>query len=225
MEKVFYLLILLSLSFSSPAQVTIMNDVSPEYLNKLIAIARDYYPKFKWTTAKVNAQKASLDKTKRGTLDFISVNYVYYPGNTLIYNGSGVTSALNGFQAGVFVNVGSMLQKPATVKQAKEEYVAAQLDKEVVDLGLDQEIKKRYYTYVQMVNILKIKTLSLSDAQDVLKNVKYKFEKGEVTFDIYNQSLLSFSSYSQDKITAEANLLIAKSSLEEMLGVPLESIK
>jgi outer membrane protein TolC len=203
-----------------------MNDVSNDYLNKLISTAQAYYPKFKWTTAKVNAAKANLDKTKKGVFDFISLSYVYYPNNSLqVYNGSSVSSFFGGYQAGLFVNVGNMLQKPATIRQAREEYYAAGYDKEAADLNLVVEVKKRYYTYVQSMNVLKVKTRAISDAEDLQRNIKYRFEKGEVTLEIYSQTLLTFSTQSQEKLTAEANMLIAKASLEELLGTTLENIK
>src|SRR5205823_2942795 len=117
------------------------------------------------------------------------------------------------------------LQKPSIIKEAKEEYKAAKFDKEVVDLDLEQEIRKRYFTYIQASNVVKIKTKAVADANDLIKDVKYKFEKGQVSFDLYNQALLSSSVYSQDKINAESAYLIAKSSLEVMLGTTLENIK
>jgi outer membrane protein TolC len=217
----------LSAQKNSVDEITMMNDVSASYLQRLIEIGRNYYPKFRLTTAKANAAKAAYDKSKWGVLDFIALSYIYYPGNEFsVYSSSGANSSyLNGYQLGLFVNVGTMLQKPSVIKGAKQEYIAAKMDKEATDDDLEQEIRKRYYTYVEMSNILKLKASATTDADDVLKHVKYKFEKGEVTFENYNQALLSFSTYSQEKITAESALLIAKSNLEEMLGTKLENIK
>jgi outer membrane protein TolC len=222
-----FLYIICSLSVTANAQVSMMQDVSLPYLDKLIAIGKANYPKFKWTTARVSAAKAAYDKTKFGVLDFISLSYIYYPGNIYAVNNvtGGTSTFLNGYQAGIFLNVGTMLSKPATVKQAKEEFIAAKMDKEALDLDVELEIRKRYFTYVEVSDVLKLKAKSMDDADDVLKTIKYKFQKGEVTFDVYNQALLSFSTYSQEKIAAEANLLIAKSSLEEILGTTLEKIK
>lgn len=227
MRKIFYLLITFMSAISVNAQVTMMNDVSTPYLDKLIDLARANYPKFKMTSAKVLSAKANYDKAKYGIFDFLALSYVYYPGNDFqVYGTGGSTNAfMNGYQLGVFVNVGTMLQKPANIRQAKQELNAAKYDKEVTDLDVDQEVRKRYFSYLETSNVLKIKTMSLTDADDAMKQIKYKFEKGEVTFDIYNQALLSYSTYSQEKIAAEANFLIAKTSLEEMLGTKLENVK
>jgi outer membrane protein TolC len=137
----------------------------------------------------------------------------------------GAYNAFSGYQVSIFLNVGSVLQKPSIIKGAKQEYRAAQADQEVIDGAVEQEIRKRYFTYIQANNVLKLKSKSMADADDVMKHIKYKFEKGEVSFDAYNQALLSNSTYSQEKINAEAAVLIAKTSLEEIVGTTLENIK
>src|SRR6185312_5718747 len=116
-------------------QVSMMDDVSTPYLDKLIEIGEAHYAKFKYTEAKVNASKAALDKTKCGIFDVITLSYVYLPANyTPVYSTTGTYStSLNGYQFGIFLNVGSVLQKPSTIRQAKEEYKSTKFDKEVVD--------------------------------------------------------------------------------------------
>lgn len=66
---------------------------------------------------------------------------------------------------------------------------------------------------------------SVDDAESILKIVKIKFEKGEETFEKYNQALLTFGNQNEGKIQNEANLLIAKADLEELLGQKLETIQ
>ena len=62
------------------------------------------------------------------------------------------------------------------------------------------------------------------DAEAVLKQTKYRFEKGEETFENYNRSLMLIAENRQKITEAEAALLTAKSRLEELIGVTLESV-
>jgi len=203
-----------------------MGDVSMPYLEKLIEHARANNPKYRYTDAKVGSARAAYNKTKCGVFDFVTLSYVYLPQNYSIYENNGTyNAALNGYQIGVFLNVGSVLEKPATIKQAKQEYLASKADKEFIDQELEQEVRRRYFLYIQQSNILRIKAGALTDADDVMKHVKYKFEKGEVSFEVYNQALLSYSNYSQEKITAESAVLIARTNLEQLVGTPLDNIK
>lgn len=225
--KNIFLLVIISLSqFAVSAQSSMMDDVSPAYLDRLIEAGKANYPKFRYTKAKTNSAKASYDKTKLGVLDFATVGYVYSPGSySVIDNRGGYNSFLNGYQVSLFLNVGSILQKPAVIKGAKQDYIAAKADEDLVDMNVVQEIKKRYYIYIQQKNILKLKSKGFADADDMLKHTKYRFEKGETSYETYNQSLTTYSTYSLEKINAEASLLIAKANLEEIIGTSLESIK
>lgn len=233
MKYILLLLVFISRTDLVTAQESMMPDVSPQYLDLLIAKAKENYPRFKWTEAKVNVAKAALIRAKMGYLDFFTFTYIYNPVNTVtIYDNNSNTSnnynnnnILRGYQLGVYVNVGSALQRPIIVRQAREEYNVAKYDKSAVDMNLEAEVKLRYYTYLQQQNILKLKTKTVLDGDDILKNIKYKFEKSQVTFDSYNQILISTSVYTQEKIIAEAQVLIAKSSLEEIIGTNLENVK
>ena len=59
----------------------------------------------------------------------------------------------------------------------------------------------------------------------MLITVKHRFEKGEVSIENYNQALLAYSDHSQNIVSGESEVLIAKSNLEELLGQKLEDIK
>lgn len=223
----------MAVSTFSFSQESMMGDVSYGYLDKLIVAARENYPKFKATQARVNAAKAAVSRAKLGYLDFFTFTYIYNPRNTVTiydananaYNNYNNNNILRGYQLGVYVNIGNAVQKPTIVRQAREEYNMAMYDKATVDLNLEAEVKQRYFTYLQQSNIVKLKARTLVDADDVLKNTKYKFEKGQVPFEDYNKVLINHSIYAQEKITAEAQMLIAKSALEEIIGTKLENVK
>ena len=54
--------------------------------------------------------------------------------------------------------------------------------------------------------------------------IKHKFEKGEMTLDDYNKGLVNLADRTQSKIESEGSLMVAKSSLEELVGKRLEDI-
>ena len=211
-----------------------MQDVSVAYLDKLIAAARENYPKFKQTQARVNAAKANVTRTKLSYFDFLTMSYIYNPNNAVtVYdqstNPGGPTvrnpNLINGYQVGVFLNAGALLQRPSLVRMAKEQLNMERYDKQESDLTLETEVKRRYIIFVQLTNHLKLKSKSLTDAEGMMKNVKYKFERGEVSYADYNAALANHSAFVQNKIDAEAALLIARNSLEEIIGTKLENIK
>src|SRR4051812_14093684 len=63
------------------AQESMMQDVSPAFVERLVATARANYPKFKWTSAKVEAAQVNVNRAKLSWFDFLQVSYWYTPGS------------------------------------------------------------------------------------------------------------------------------------------------
>jgi outer membrane protein TolC len=221
--KFLILILALCITIGATAQESIIGDAAPDYVEKLVAIARENYPKFKWTAAKTDIARINISKAKLSWFDFLQVSYGYTPGFAGRENNTAPYYSPS--QIGIFMNVGNLLQKPAAVRIARAEYTVAGLDKQVVDLNIETMVRQRYYLYLKHLGILKLRTGMQSDASDLLKGLKYKFERGQVTFEIYNQAQLAYSSQVQEKITAESDMLISRSSLEELLGTKLENIR
>lgn len=220
--RILFIIILLLAFNQAIAQESMMPEVSFEYLEKLVKIAKENYPKAKMYQARVKVAETSIEKAKWSFLDVLTFSYLYSPNNSItIVN----PSLLNGSQVGVFLNVGSFLQKPAMLKQAKEEKNVYQYDKEANDLNIESEVKQRYYAYIQQLTILKVRSQSVLDVESMMKDVKYRYQKGEETLSEYNKVLVLYANNVQEKINTEASMLAAKASLEELLGKKLEDIK
>ena len=217
------LLLLFVLSFSIvKAQESILHEVSGQYIEVLIATAKANYPRIKNYGKRIDMAETNIKKTKISWFDVFSFSFLYSPNNTTTLINP---SILNGYQVGMYVNIGSILQKPYLIKQAKSELDIAKFEKEEYELNIEAQVKQRYYLYVQNLAILKLKGLSAADAESSMKQIKYRFEKGEDTFQNYNNVTMSYTDHLQSKIEAETSLLIAKSNLEELLGKKLEEIK
>jgi len=219
------------------AQTTIITDISEPYLEKLINTAKANYPHVKSLDSRLVTAKNNVSRAKISYLDALTFSYVYQPNTTLNLNtlqpgttdGSvgtnNRTSLFSGTQFGLFFNLGSYLQKPYAVKQARQELNIANNDIAEYMLTLTTQVKKRYYMYIQKLAAVKLQSQAAIDGESVLKDVKYRFEKGEETLDNYTKARINQTQQSQAKITAEADLFMAKADLEELLGDKLENIK
>ena len=217
------LLLFFSISFfPSKAQESILTEISFKYLDLLIATAKTNYPRTKINGQRINIAETNVKKAKLSWFDVFSFSYLFSPTNTTtIIN----PSFLNGYQVGMYVNIGAVLQKPSAVRLAKSELEIARFEKEEYELNIEANVKQRYYLYVQSLAMLKLKASSATDAESSMKQIKYRFEKGEETFQNYNNVSMSYTEHLQSKIEAESSFLIAKSNLEELLGKKLEEIK
>lgn len=205
-------------------QTSMMTEISIPYLEKLISVAKANYPKMKSYNSQKIIAEYNLRKAKQDWFNIFTLSYLYNPTNNSSVVG-GTNLLISGYQLGVYTNIGSILQKAPAVKVAREQYKITQNDIDEYNLSLESAVKQRYYVYIQQLTVLKIKAQTVEDAESSVKLMKYKFEKGEETFDAYNKALMYFDTNLQIKIDGEAAVLVAKASLEELLGEKLEDIK
>ncbi|MCX2484227.1 TolC family protein [Pedobacter sp. MR2016-24] len=207
------------------AQESMIPEVNYPYLEKLIASARENYPRVKTQQQKITGAKADVTSAAVSFLDAFSFNYFYRPKPNSVNIGGDLNNIFNGPQYGVTVNLGTFLQKPFAIKKAKSNYNVTKLEAQEYDLTLVNQVKTRYFTYIQQLTLLRVLNKITLDTEGLNRLMKSKFEKGEESLLAYNQTLTQVSSQYQQKIAAEAALLTAKSALEELVGQKLEDIK
>jgi outer membrane protein TolC len=224
--KVYFTLFFLLFAINSQAQESMMSEVSYPFLEKLIATAKANYPQVKIRRQQVTIAENNYKQAKETWWDAFSLSYVYSPQTTFaVAAGGGLTSFISGYQFSVSYNLGNLLGKRYSIRNAKENLTVSQLEQESYNLNIELEVKKRYFTYLQQMAVMKLRTKASHDAESIFNQVKHQFENANETIDNYNRASLAHSENTQIKLDAETNFLIAKSSLEEILGQKLEDIK
>ena len=214
--------LLLFASFSVRAQETMITEISYPYLDTLIRVAKENYPRVKAMEKRVEIAQNNISRARISWLDAVNLSYLYNPNN---YFNFANPSFFSGFQFGVNLNVGTLLQKPYQIRNAKEEKEVARFERDEYFLNLEALVKERYFVYIQQRTIVKARLQTAQDAESILKAVRYRFERGEETLQNYNNALIAFSGQNQQKISAESEMLVAKARLEELLGKKLEDIR
>ncbi|MCW3081237.1 TolC family protein [Segetibacter sp.] len=204
------------------AQETMLKEISYPYLDTLIRISKGYYARMKVFEAQINIAELNVKRSKASLLDVLNLSYLYSPKNTTTLINP---SLLNGYQVGVGINIGNLLQKPSQVRIAKKELEISWLQKDEYTYLLEATVKERYFRYIQSLSTLKLVAQAEIDVQSILVAVRNKFQKGEETFGNYSAALIAFTNQNQAKVAAEAEVFIAKARLEELIGNTLESVK
>ncbi len=204
------------------AQESMIPDVSYLFLERVLATAKENYPILKQYKIQEEIGELRVAHQKLDWLTPVNFSYVSQPNNTINFIDP---RFFTGYQLGININLGDILQKPNNVKTVKKELELTQRMTDQYNNNLELEVKKRYFTYIQQLNNVKLYTKSLQDAQGLLNDLKVRYERGEVTFQLYSEGLISFSTISQSKIESEAGLLIGKAALEELTVTKLEDIK
>ncbi|MVN22948.1 TolC family protein [Mucilaginibacter arboris] len=226
-----FILLILITAFAK-AQDSVIPDISYSYLDKLIASAKTNYPRVAAYKNRIDLAKTAVSKAGLSWFDLLTFSYIYQPDNTLNYTIPATNYAtttnrflFNGIQLGLSLNLGSLLLKPANVKVAKTELKIIGEEQSEYLITLTMDVKRKYFTYLLQQNLVRIQTQSYQDMQSALKQAKYKFQKGEASFETYNATLLSAATRTEQKLQAETNFFIAKSDLEAIVGDKLENIK
>lgn len=204
------------------SQESMTTGLSYEYIERLIKAAETNYPDMLVKEQQVIIAKNGIRKTEFSYLDPFTFSYYYRPTQAIDVNNPNL---FNGYQIGLNINIGDLIQKPFANKEAKAQYKIAQLQQNSYKLNLAAEVKKRYFKYLEQLSQLKLRSKSYADAESLVKQLRYKFEKSETGFDDLTRALLLSSEQNQFLIAAEGGTFAAKAALEEILGDKLENIK
>ncbi|MET1054693.1 MAG: TolC family protein [Pedobacter sp.] len=227
MKKISTLSFIIAVLFclQASAQNTIMSDVNYPLLDKYISLAKQNYPRMKISEGQMESLKQNISMAKVSFLDLFNASYYYRPNDNITNNQPGQIYTVNGWQFGFTFNLGTYLQKPYALKKAKADYRVSGYQYEDTQLTTTSEVKRRYYAYLQSVSQLKIRTQTAQDNKNISETSRHKFERGELSLDLYNASRMLVSTSSTDQIQAEVNYLNAKDALEEIIGKKLSEVK
>lgn len=208
------------------AQQAILPEISYLYVEKLIAAAKENYPRIKSLNSQVEAAKNDLSIAKVSWFEPLSFQYVARSNNAQA-NLVNVTiqDFLTGYQFGVSFNPASLFSKPATVKKAKKQIDIAKFNKEEYELNLEAEVKTRYFSFLQAQKSLRPLTDAFLDAESNLKVVRLSFQRAEVKLEQFNLASISYNQAFAAKLQAETTYLTSKALLEELTVKKLEEIK
>jgi len=211
----------------SSAQDNVITGISNLYIEKLIATAKQNYPRLKQFESQVKAAKSDLSGAKISWLDPFSFSYVTRSNDQNTTNTPNITTAdvLSGYQFGFSFNPGTLFSKPSQINKAKEQVKIAEYSQAEYNLTLEAEVKRRYYTFYQYKTLLAPINSSFLDAENNYKVIKMKYQRAEVTIQEYNTASMSYTQANEAKIQSEINYLTAKAALEELTVRKLEEIK
>jgi outer membrane protein TolC len=224
MKKIAFLYLTLTCGIGvSYAQESLISQINYNQLEKYIQAARENYPQKQRMAMLTERARYNVSQSALSYLDILNASYFYRPDQATAVNANN-PYIVNGLQFGVNINLGNFLQKPYEAKKAKADLKIAELEEQEYDTYLTNEVKNRYYTYVRQSAELKLKSQSAQDSKSLTDDLRYKFEKGETTLQVYNTARISSSGADSDRIQAEIDYLKAKDALEQLIGKKLEEV-
>jgi len=203
-------------------QESLFKDLSYQYMEKLIAAAKKNYPEVQVKQRQVEIARSTFHQSNFGWLEAFSASYIYSPQSSIDITHPTV---FKGYQLVASVSLGSLFERPYTIHNARLAVKVAEAQQQEYFLTLEANVKRAYFAYIAAQSDLRNKVTAVTNAETAVKNLKYTFEKGETTFDVYNAALNNLYNQTSFRIQGELNVFNAKTSLEELIGDKLESIK
>jgi outer membrane protein TolC len=199
------------------AQESFVPDISYPYLQKLIDTAKKYYPQVRIRTTQTSIALTSYHQAQTSWFDIITPYYVY--------NSQRSIYLLNGYQVSFSLNLGSLIAKPFLIHNAHQAVKVAQLQELDFNNTLEAQVKRLYFAYIEAKANLRILTKAVLDAQSNVEQLKYKYEKVEITLSEYSNAQALVYAQNSNKLMGELSFFNAKVGLEEVVGKRLEDIK
>lgn len=185
------------------------NHPSNDILKSRVHIAEKNKIQANWAWLEIFSAAGNLNEFTINQGDNSNVNSQFFPR----YN----------FGARVTMNM--FVDVPTDIKIAKEEVKIASASVDNQKLALRAEVLRAYQNYLLAKEILSIETESTEEAYSTFLLNEQKFKNGEVTLELYNESLSLYNAARISKLNSESNFNLAEINLEELIGVELESVK
>lgn len=219
--RVLFWVFFLFFSASVKAQESMIPELSYPFLEKLILTAKQNYPRMKANQRRIHVAELTFKKNRLSWFDFFTLSGFYSPSTSVTLT----NATLTGVQIGAFINISNLIQKPAILKQNREEIAIAKLQFDEYALTIEAEVKTRYFRYMQQLTVLRVHNQNAIDFESLVKQIKFKFERGEDSFENYSKALVQNGEQKQKIIETEGAVLVAKTILEELVGKKLEEVK
>ena len=188
--------------------------------DKLVRIAWENYPE---NHASVNRQIAAKKNVTLTKWAWTNNLRVFYNVNDRTLEDVQVGQPQYGL--GIGLNLGDFITLPVRTNIAKANHRVAENTVNQQKLYIRREVLTRYYNYRTALQILQVINEENEEVQTNYLVVSEKFKQGEASLDDFVVAERSYHAIRIRKISQENEVQLALLALEEMIGIPLETVK
>ena len=192
-----------------------------DYLEKLITIAWESYPKNKSFDSKKAQAQQSVKLARSSWMNNVNMFTSFNSFNNAQSQNFTIVPNLG---LGLSLNVGSVYSLPGKIKIAKEEVKITDNELNAQKLYIRAEVIARYNTMRLHLDLLKFQQQAGEEMFMTTTMVKEKFQRGEISIEEYNKAFAAYTVVMERAFTSQANYRTTKASLEELLGTTIENI-
>lgn len=226
----------IAISHITVAQTVDYNQIIPSSSNpnlelseKLVVLAWMNNPQNEVVRREFNIAQVELTQAKWSWLDIVSLNgnlneYTINPSEQL-NDGIGRLNQYPRYNVGARINLSIFSDKPAEIKKSREQIEIAEANINTQKLAIRAAVLTAYQNYLMYEELLQLQIESTEDAYSSHALAEQQFQNGNLTLEEYTMSLNNYNVARKARIVAENDLMNSKIALENLIGVPIESVK
>lgn len=195
--------------------------VGLNFEEKLIRLAWKNYPQNKIWEHKAAQAEEQVIQSKNSWLKPVSVQLYY--GEPHI-NPNFESTFFPRYNLGVNINIGDIISTPSRIREKEEEVHIAMANYNSQKHYIRSEVIRRHQKYLIQMEMLKVHIQIQEQTNNAFLDITQKFKNGRAELDEYTNSALIYNNSTERRLNSEGELKIAKAHLEELIGVPLESV-
>ncbi len=201
----------------------IFNDPADTLIEpKLVALALTS-PRYKSTFSQLKINELDLKRTKSSWLNFFTISMSYNvqsftktdPAAPIVYPQSYFTL---GIPLGIIFSQGKQ------VKISKEAVILGKNNQEDLARSISSEILAKYKQYKVLGALMEIQSEMGNDVSVVAAQAEANFKKGAITVETYLNTMRTANEELSRNVNMKLQQELLKLQIEEIIGVPLESV-
>lgn len=128
------------------------------------------------------------------------------------------------YNVGARISLGMFFTIPYTTQKNRQQMLISETMVEERKVALEAEVLRRYNDYLMYEKMYRLKAEMVMDAENKFQVSEEKFRSGEIPFEEYSNMRSGVNTAQLSLYETEAAYENAKVSLEELIGVKLETI-
>ncbi len=123
------------------------------------------------------------------------------------------------------IKLGTLFNNPKKTENARQKLEIGKHKRDQQKLEVRAAVLMAYYTYIESIEMLKIRTQAVEDSDASYKYIANLFKTGEAEFDQFNQAASNYHNSKEQQLQARSDTRLSKLELEMLIGMQLEKAK
>ncbi|MCH8566884.1 MAG: TolC family protein [Balneolales bacterium] len=194
---------------------------SPEIIAKLQDLAWENYEAFRVSELLIDRSGVAIRNARLEWFDALDIVYNYYP-DWFIEEGS--PDLYSRFGISVRLNLGRIFRTPGRIRIAKIDERIFRNELSIQRKRINRELMEHYSFFLQSAERLQLMIEAVENSQSTVESVRQRFERGDLDVQAMQRAEEYLVQERLRLIVARTDFFKSRYAVEEIIGVPIETV-